>query len=93
MSKYIDLKLALNKLWRLCEEDIDAELPEAFDFSRAREALIDLPTIDIVRCKECKHWDNRFGLTDTEGSCEYRGGKYNFTDADYYCASGEREEA
>lgn len=47
MSKYIDLTLALNKLWRLCEEDIDAEIPEAFDFSRAREALLDLPTIEV----------------------------------------------
>lgn len=47
MSKHIDLTLALNKLWRLCEEDIDAEIPEAFDFSRAREALSKLPTIEV----------------------------------------------
>lgn len=55
MNEYIELKLALNKLWRLCEEDIDAEKLEAFDFSRAREALSDLPTIDIVYCVECRY--------------------------------------
>ena len=48
--------------------------------------------VDIVRCKDCKHWDNRFGLTDTDGSCEKRGETHNLTDAGYYCASGERKE-
>ncbi len=49
MSKYIDLILALNKLWKLCAEDIDAEISdsEVFDFSRARDALSDLPTIEV----------------------------------------------
>ena len=50
MSKYIDLELALNELLRLYEEDVDAygvETPETFDYHRAREALSNLPTIEV----------------------------------------------
>ena len=48
MSKYIDLELALNELLRLYEEDVDrygVEIPETFDYRRAKEALQSLPTI------------------------------------------------
>ncbi len=71
MSKYIDLMLALNKLWKLCVEDIDAEKSESetFDFSRARDALSALPTIEISEdCENCKH-ENEPPFGTICGSC------------------------
>lgn len=56
MSKYIDLELALNELLRLYEEDVERygveircglKTPETFDYRRAREALSDIPTIEV----------------------------------------------
>ena len=40
--------------------------------------------IDIVRCKECKHWDT------ADGECYADRGIY-FPNADDYCSYGERE--
>ena len=59
MSKYIDLELALNELLRLYEEDVDAygvEIPETFDYKRAKEALSDLPTIEVSEDCISREW-------------------------------------
>ena len=41
--------------------------------------------IDIVRCKECKHWDT------ADGECYADRGIY-FPNADDFCSHGERQE-
>ena len=92
MSKYIDLELALNELLRLYEEDVDAygvEIPETFDYRRAREALSDLPTIDIVRCKDCNHW-----FDDSSKCTKWTTDTYEQaqTNADDFCSYGERSD-
>ena len=43
-----------------------------------------LEGIDIVRCKECKHWDT------ADGECYADRGIY-FPNADDFCSYGERE--
>lgn len=42
-----------------------------------------LPTIDIVRCEECKHRDSEF--------CQIRESMYGIKDNDF-CSYGERKE-
>ena len=95
MSKHIDLELALNELLRLYEEDVERygveircglKTPETFDYRRAREALSDLPTIEIVFCEECKHapYCEQFLVTTTFGD-EISDG-YEV----YFCQLGER---
>lgn len=78
MSKYIDLELALNELLRLYEEDVDAygvEIPETFDYRRAREALSDLPTIEVSEDCISREWleqeIERERLSDTEPDIHY----------------------
>lgn len=87
MREYIDLKLALNKLWKLCVEDIDAEKSESetFDFSRARDALSALPTIDIVRCEKCENF-----IPTTHG-CKRSPSVEPWWEDDF-CSYGERIE-
>lgn len=48
-------------------------------------AITQAPSIDIVRCKECKHWDT------ADGECYADRGIY-FPKADDYCSYGERRE-
>lgn len=50
-------------------------------------AIRDLPTIDIVRCKNCKHWDD-----DTSKCTKWTTDTYEQaqTNADAFCSYGER---
>lgn len=47
-------------------------------YRKAEEVIKDAPSIDIVRCKECKHRE--------EYPCKV------YHDDDWYCADGERRE-
>ena len=50
----------------------------------------DAPSIDIVRCAECKHWqDNNGGYPTTE--CRW--GHDETPDADDFCSYGVRKES
>lgn len=44
--------------------------------------------IVVIRCKDCKYWDNRFGLCDDDGLCTYGG----YKDKNAYCSSAERKD-
>ena len=50
--------------------------------------IADTPTIDIVRCKDCKYWqDNNGGYPHND--CRWS--SFETPDADDYCSYGERE--
>ena len=51
------------------------------------EDINDAPSIDIVRCKECK-WFNDEDYGEPTGWCEWH---ESCTFADDYCSYGERE--
>ena len=54
-------------------------------------AIKDAPTIDaveVVRCKECKHWDNK----DDAQRCSYAHNGLHWAKPDDYCSYGERSE-
>lgn len=59
----------------------------------AQDIINKAPSIDIVRCKECKHWighiadDDGF---DGEDECRWRDSEA--PNADDYCSYGERED-
>jgi hypothetical protein len=57
----------------------------------AKMAVAHAPSIDIVRCKECKHW---IGETEYYEDREYKAcwqlcGQY--MDSEFWCKYGERE--
>ena len=51
------------------------------------EAVDEAPSVDIVRCRECKHW------LDGSGLCKHWSKLYGsvLTKADDFCSYGERE--
>ena len=58
-----------------------------------RQNILDMPTIDIVRCKDCEYWDgiecqNDRASTDLEGGAEYA----LYRDDTDFCSYGERKE-
>ena len=55
-----------------------------------RDQIDDTPTADVVevvRCKDCRYWNNKVDLT----YCEKK--TWLGTDADDFCSFGERAEA
>ena len=64
------------------------------DKNETAERIRKIPSIDIVFCKECKHWDRAI---DESGTIE----RFNFSECtkehygnglEFYCADGERRE-
>ena len=68
MSRYIDA----DALAYIVASNGDADF-----INKVTRLMIDAPSIDIVRCKECKHRE--------EYPCKV------YHDDDWYCADGERE--
>lgn len=86
MGVYIDRKQALSHPFANGKYDHDhANEDFILGFESYREWLEGLPTIDLVRCWECKHW--------------HEGKWYNTCDkhighgfeAEYFCSYGERK--
>lgn len=52
--------------------------------------------VDVVRCKNCKFWEPHHYKHRTDGLClclsKYHDAERPMTEADYYCAYGERKE-
>ena len=78
MSRYIDIDKVLMAL-RLDHKDVIY-----IDKNDTAKRIEKIQGIDIVRCKECKHWDT------ADGECYADRGIY-FPNADDYCSYGERE--
>lgn len=63
----------------------------------ASAKIADLPSIDLVRCRECKYWsevDTSDGLR--YGQCDYPHSAIRgncFIRESWFCADGERREA
>lgn len=53
-----------------------------------RQNILDMPTIDIVRCGECKWWDKDGKRKDGKGWCENV--ICGLTEPNAFCSYGER---
>jgi hypothetical protein len=85
MSKWIDAEYCEDFFDRWESRVKNAE-PVTIDVvQNTRTLLRDAPSIDIVRCKECKHWVSDGGAIMF---CEHTDIP---TDANDFCSWGERE--
>lgn len=86
MSRYIDAEhiKRLMKGNNLIQGNCEYEL-----WKQTVDKVVDnLPSIDIVRCKECKHW--KWIEWAKEYRCTLRNTAFNAR-ADDFCSYGERE--
>ena len=89
MSRYIDADAVITAIAEFNKYEDELEYPYASDDLEeykddARLLIEDIPSIDIVRCKECVHHHNRYG-------CTKWGVVFLDTYPDDYCSYGERE--
>lgn len=76
MSRYIDK----DKVLKIVNDMTECE----DDYKRITNWVYNMPTIDIVRCKECKY--------DGTWKCRWRNTQIpSYPSADDYCSYGERE--
>ena len=94
MSRYIDADAVITAIAEFNKYEDELEYPYASDDLEeykddARLLIEDIPTIDIVRCKECR-WasPNREGDYD----CKYHIPIFR-VDAEGYCYLAERKES
>lgn len=82
-NEFVNLRSVIETLCYMVDDDSDGV-----------EEVMQLPTIEIVRCKECKHW---YRAIDESGTIE----RFNFSECtkghygnglEFYCADGERSE-
>lgn len=94
MSRYIDAEaLIADMRERYCKPC--QERKEDYNGVRCRACWVDDAMddvdgfgdngIDIVRCKECRHWQNKYG----DSACMLMDA---WIDADGFCSYGERRE-
>lgn len=98
MSRYIDAKwlqesLELADECKDCKRNVDKCVYANIDVGVVCNAVDDAPSIDIVFCKECRHWYRAIDESGIEhfnfSRCtKGRGGN----GLEFYCADGERRE-
>lgn len=68
------------------EDAVSVALRQPFFQNSMATEMRQIKGIDIVRCKECKHWDT------ADGECYAEKGGLYFPKADCFCSYGERRE-
>lgn len=88
MSRYIDADALIEKKWQAESEACFYALEDVVSVTDIEEA----PSIDIVRCKECRHWCNHkdadYDQSEFTYYCEVHGISLTGND---FCSYGERE--
>lgn len=99
-NKTMDLidrnELLPNNVFYVCNENPMASVDELLNrISNAKT----VDAVPVVRCKDCKHWDEETGWCDKHSHFIDRDGvachpwensEWNMFDADYFCKDGER---
>ena len=87
MSKLIDKEGAIETLGArpISWTDSDYELGRQNQYDEDMEAIVSVPSIDIVRCKECKH--NSLKRMSGNTYCDLGMGLFQLYD---FCSLGER---
>lgn len=86
MSRYIDADAVVKALYAMC----------LFPNCQVAERIAEAPTIDIVRCKECRWFKKWKTIGRDDGYCGYArmtqdGLQYINTNPNDYCSMGERK--
>lgn len=85
MSRYIDADAFDDTVQRLNDQGWHIT---NIDYKRMDRVLFEMPTADVVevvRCEDCRYWDNRFDVM----VCNLTDGMKGASD---YCSYGERKE-
>ena len=72
----------------------EANTDGAYGYVDAKQ-IADAPTIDaveVVRCRDCKHWDAETWFCDNHSTFDHHGLDWNMFSEDDFCSYGERKD-
>lgn len=49
--------------------------------------------VEVVRCRDCKHWDTETWFCDNNSTFDIMGMEWNMFSEDDFCSYGERKDA
>ena len=82
-SEMVSLRSVIETLCYMVDDDSDGV-----------EEIMQLPTIDLVRCKDCMWWINNLTeFSADEDFLQCRWNEEESPNADDYCSYGERKES
>lgn len=90
MARYIDADAFIKMMEERC--DHTASLDE-WVLAVCRGGIKTMPTVELIRCKECQHYvnvRNRLTVNGSQGKCESLGMTY--THSEWYCGNAERRD-
>ena len=92
-KRLIDANALMEKLSRMIEYcKTDSKVNGLTALFQVGDAVMDCPTVDaveVVRCKDCKHWGYVVGCGHY---CECYANQMADTEADDFCSYGERKD-
>ena len=88
MNDAISRSAVLKVLFENCHCDL-AYYSEYEEFKAELEAIPSLNVVEVVRCKDCKHWVQSSGATEHVKCCEFAG---YMVGENGYCVYGEKKE-
>ena len=59
------------------------------------DTFADIPAADVVevvRCRDCKHWDSETWFCDNHSTFDHHGLEWNMFSEDDFCSYGERKD-
>lgn len=93
MARLIDADAILKKAKPMEELDGDGIPCEVMAVSAI--LIDDAPTVDaveVVRCRDCKHWDSETWFCDNHSTFGHHGLEWNMFSEDDFCSYGERKD-
>ena len=48
--------------------------------------------VEVVRCRDCKHWDSETWFCDNHSTFDHHGLEWNMFSEDDFCSYGERKD-
>lgn len=92
MDDYISRQTAMDCLTGIYEDPVSLHEYITVTLRKLRNA----PSADVqpvVRCKNCKYWDESDIHSTVNPNCRCRAVvRKNYTDSEFYCAYGERKD-
>lgn len=91
-KRLIDSNAAVELLRSLGSRDYRREKGTISDAIKMLSHPAYIPTVDaveVVRCKDCKHWNEGIGWCDQHS--HYEEDEWNMFSADDFCSYGEKE--
>lgn len=95
MAKLIDADKIVNGIALYMTENAYLNDTPLDELKMVANWITDAPTVDaveVVRCRDCKHWDSETWFCDNHSTFGHHGLEWNMFSEDDFCSYGERKD-